>query len=67
LDAEQRNEDMADDLTPAMQEGRAAKLAGKTVSANPYRAGSQESADWMAGYVHNEEQQNVNQPEGEEG
>jgi hypothetical protein len=47
-----------------MEEGKAAKAAGKTVSADPYRAGSQESADWLAGYLHDELEQNVDRPEG---
>ncbi|GEP03526.1 ribosome modulation factor [Methylobacterium oxalidis] len=58
---------MADDLNQAMQDGRAAKLAGRPVSANPHRAGSQESADWLAGYVLDEDEQNVDRPEGDEG
>ncbi|WP_336487594.1 ribosome modulation factor [Methylobacterium nigriterrae] len=58
---------MAVDPTPAMREGMAAKAAGKTVSANPYRAGSQESADWLAGYVHDEREQNLDRPEPGEG
>ncbi|MDR7037492.1 MULTISPECIES: ribosome modulation factor [Methylobacterium] len=58
---------MEDDLNQAMQDGRAAKLAGKPVSANPYRAGSQDSADWLAGYVFDEEEQNIDRPTVEEG
>ena len=53
--------------TKVMEEGKAAKAAGKTVSADPYRAGSQESADWLAGYLHDELEQNVDRPEGAEG
>ncbi|WP_194075105.1 hypothetical protein [Methylobacterium durans] len=58
---------MADELNQAMQDGKAAKLAGLPVSANPYRAGSQDSADWLAGYVFDEEEQNVDRPEADEG
>ena len=50
--------------TQIMEEGKAAKAAGKTVSADPYRAGSQESADWLAGYLYDETEQNVDRPEG---
>jgi hypothetical protein len=35
-------------------EGKAAKAAGKTYSDDPYRAGSQDSADWLAGYTADE-------------
>ncbi|KAB1069912.1 hypothetical protein [Methylobacterium planeticum] len=50
-----------------MEEGKAARAAGKTISADPYRAGSQQSADWLAGYLHDEPEQNVDRPEGAEG
>ena len=32
-------------------EGNSAQLAGQPNSANPYPAGSQESADWLEGYT----------------
>lgn len=32
-------------------EGKAAKAAGKTDSENPYRAGSQDSLDWLEGFT----------------
>ncbi|WP_018260716.1 hypothetical protein [Methylobacterium sp. WSM2598] len=35
-------------------EGKAAKAAGKTYSDDPYRAGSQDSADWLAGFTADE-------------
>ena len=35
-------------------EGKAAKAAGKPDSENPYRAGSQESLDWLEGYTADE-------------
>ncbi len=35
-------------------EGKAAKAAGEPMSVNPYRAGSQESADWLHGYTADE-------------
>ena len=36
------------------EEGRAAKAAGKPYTDDPYRAGSQDSADWLAGYTADE-------------
>ncbi|HEV7915530.1 MAG TPA: hypothetical protein VGP22_17325 [Albitalea sp.] len=53
--------------TQIMEEGKAARAAGKTVSADPYRAGSQQSADWLAGYLSVELEQNVDRPEVAEG
>lgn len=38
----------------AMKQGRAAKADGRPVSANPYRAGCQDSADWLEGYTEDE-------------
>lgn len=35
-------------------EGKAAKAAGKTFTDDPFRAGSQESADWLAGFTADE-------------
>lgn len=32
-------------------EGRAAKAANQSDSTNPYRAGSQDSLDWLEGYT----------------
>lgn len=48
---------------PAMEEGKAAKLAGKPDSENPYPAGSQRSADWLEGYTFDETEQNVDPEE----
>lgn len=42
-----------------MEEGRAAKKQGAPLSADPYPAGSQESADWLEGYTLDEAEQNV--------
>ncbi|MCE4224595.1 hypothetical protein HCU64_12590 [Methylobacterium sp. C25] len=36
-------------------EGRAAKAAHEPDSSNPYRAGSQDSLDWLEGYTADEE------------
>ena len=36
------------------EEGRAAKAKGQPDSANPYRAGSQDSLDWLEGYTAGE-------------
>ncbi|MFE1599383.1 hypothetical protein [Methylobacterium sp. ID0610] len=36
------------------EEGKAAKAAGKPYTDDPYRAGSQDSADWLAGYTADE-------------
>ncbi|MGV7030976.1 hypothetical protein [Methylobacterium symbioticum] len=49
------------------EEGKAAKGAGQPVNANPYRPGSQESADWLAGFTVDEPEQNVDRPEPGEG
>lgn len=51
--------------TPAMEEGRSAKAAGEPETTNPYRAGSQESADWLDGYTHDEAEMNVDHDEAE--
>lgn len=40
-------------------EGHAAKEAGQPMTANPYPAGSQNSADWITGYAAAEEEQNL--------
>jgi hypothetical protein len=40
-------------------EGSAASADGQPVSANPYPAGSQESADWLEGYTTVEAEQLV--------
>ncbi|MBX9930162.1 MAG: hypothetical protein K2Y56_01265 [Methylobacterium sp.] len=40
-------------------EGSAAREDGQPVSANPYPAGSQESADWLEGYTTLEAEQLV--------
>ena len=44
-------------------EGSAAKAEGQPVSANPYPAGSQESADWLEGYTTIEAEQLVASPD----
>ena len=36
------------------EEGKAAKAAGKAFTDDPYRAGSQDSADWLSGYTAEE-------------
>lgn len=36
------------------EEGKAAKAGGQDFTSDPYRAGSQESADWLAGYTADE-------------
>ena len=46
-----------------MNEGKVAKAAGRPMEANPYPAGSQESADWLEGYTFNEAEQNVDHEE----
>ncbi|SFG89260.1 ribosome modulation factor [Methylobacterium gossipiicola] len=42
-----------------MEEGLAAKRAGRSDEANPYPAGSQNSADWLEGYTADEPEQNI--------
>jgi hypothetical protein len=37
-------------------EGKAAKAAGKPYTDDPYPAGSQDSADWLAGFTADEEE-----------
>ncbi|WP_243930479.1 hypothetical protein [Methylobacterium sp. J-076] len=44
------------------EEGKAAKQSGASYTADPYRAGSQESADWLAGFTFDEKEQNVDHP-----
>ncbi|MCJ2113480.1 hypothetical protein MKK64_20110 [Methylobacterium sp. E-025] len=44
-----------------VEEGRAAKKQGAPLSADPYPAGSQDSADWLEGYTFDEREQNVDQ------
>ncbi len=44
-------------------EGSAAREEGQPVSANPYPAGSQESADWIEGYTTIESEQLVASPD----
>lgn len=50
-----------------MEEGKAAKVRGLPLDANPYPAGSQNSADWLEGYTFDEAEQNVDHPQGSEG
>lgn len=54
-------------VTPnrAMEEGKAAKIAGQSDATNPYPAGSQRSADWLEGYTYDEGEQNVDRDEKE--
>jgi hypothetical protein len=47
-------------------EGNAAQAAGQPSSANPYPAGSQESADWLEGYTTAETEQLVANPNARE-
>ena len=44
------------------QEGKAAKAAGKPDTDNPYRAGSQESLDWLEGYTADEPEPTAVEP-----
>lgn len=58
---------MALNPTSEMEEGKSAKIAGEPYTANPYPAGSQESADWLEGYTYDEAELNVDRPQGSEG
>jgi len=49
------------------EEGKAAKLSGANDSADPYEAGSQQSADWLAGFTFDEADQNSDRPQPGEG
>ncbi len=49
------------------EEGKAAKKAGQPYTADPYPAGSQRSADWLAGFTDDEPEQNVDRPQPGEG
>ena len=42
-----------------MEQGKVAKIKGQPLTANPYPAGSQESADWLEGYTYDEAERNV--------
>ncbi|WP_375464236.1 hypothetical protein [uncultured Methylobacterium sp.] len=44
-----------------MEEGKAAKMRGEPLSADPYPVGSQESADWLEGYTFDEAEQNFDE------
>ena len=44
-------------------EGSAAKAEGQPSSADPYPAGSQESADWLEGYTTAEAEQLIASPD----
>ncbi|GJE58054.1 hypothetical protein [Methylobacterium trifolii] len=46
-----------------MEEGKAARTKGEPVEANPYPAGSQDSADWLEGYTFDLGEQNVDAPD----
>lgn len=46
-----------------MEQGKAAKIKGEPLSANPYPAGSQDSADWLEGYTYDEVEQNIDTEE----
>ena len=50
-----------------MDEGKTAKVKGRSMEANPYPAGSQESADWLEGFTYDEAEMNVDHPQGDEG
>jgi hypothetical protein len=63
----ERGTAMASNVSPQWTEGRSAKAAGQPDGANPYEAGSQESADWLSGYTADEAEQNVDRPEPGEG
>lgn len=54
---------MAPTASQPWNEGKAARRAGQPDTANPYEAGSQESADWLDGYTSGEPEQNVDRPE----
>lgn len=43
-------------------EGHAAQGAGQPASANPYPAGSQNSADWLEGYTSAEAEPETERP-----
>ncbi|GLS46501.1 hypothetical protein [Methylobacterium brachythecii] len=43
-------------------EGRAAKAANQSDEDNPYRAGSQDSLDWLEGYTADEEARTATPP-----
>lgn len=44
-------------------EGHAAQRAGQPTAANPYPAGSQNGADWIAGYAAAEQERVLASPE----
>lgn len=48
------------------EEGKAAKQAGQPDGANPYPAGSQNSADWLEGYTFDEAEQNTDRAESDD-
>jgi hypothetical protein len=52
---------------PEFAQGKDAKHRGKHIQDNPYRAGSQASADWLEGFTYDEPEQNVDRPEPGEG
>ncbi|GJD97361.1 hypothetical protein [Methylobacterium iners] len=47
-----------------MSEGKAAKKRDEPSNANPYPAGSQNSADWLEGYTFDEAEMNVDRDDG---
>lgn len=46
-----------------MEQGKVAKISGHPLTANPYPAGSQESADWLEGYTYDEAELNIDTEE----
>lgn len=48
------------------EEGRAAKAAGKVFTDDPHRAGSQDSADWLAGFTADEAEPSATGPDDED-
>ncbi|MGH1574797.1 hypothetical protein ACRAWG_34345 [Methylobacterium sp. P31] len=55
-----RNNDMAAH-SPQWHEGMTAKKVGQSIDMHPYEVGSQQSADWLAGFTSDEPDQNVDQ------
>ena len=53
--------------SPQWHEGMEAKKAGQSINMDPYEVGSQQSADWLAGFTYDEPEQNVDQAEPGEG
>jgi hypothetical protein len=45
--------------SPQWHEGLEAKQVGQSINMDPYEVGSQQSADWLAGYTCDAPEQNV--------